>query len=448
MKSTFAILTLFVATLAIVPRQSYGQYAWVPVYTDAAAVEAYNSAPGQTGYAAYIGTDDDEADETVFQDDASCKTDCECPRCRHDSWARRTFIGFEYLQWYNKGRTLPPLVTGGNPLNTAFAAAGVLPNAPILFGGDQVGKQLQAGGRLTAGLWLDDCETSAIVVRAFGNEGDKTHYNANSLGNPILAIPFVDQGTVNNGQNNALVLSYAGGLTPVVNARGGVAALASNDVFGGDIYGRTLLDSGSDYRFDLLAGYQMARIDDDLELRTNLTRVDLGNATFTTNDLFDVENEYHAGTLGLMGEFYNGPLTIQMMGKIGVGNMNQRVAISGTNTVNGVQTGGGLFAQDQAANGGPTFNIGTYERNQLVWSPEVNIKATYSLSERLSVTVGYTMLYWTQVALAGDQVDTNVNQDVVFNGAYVPGGGARPAFAFNDTDFWVQTIDIGLLLNY
>ena len=66
----------------------------------------------------------------------------------------------------------------------------------------------------------------------------------------------------------------------------------------------------------------------------------------------------------------------------------------------------------------------------------------------MRLTGGYTLLYWNRVALAGDQVDINVNQDVVFDGAFVPGGGTNPAFAFRDTDFWVQTIDIGLLFNY
>ncbi|MCA9121341.1 MAG: BBP7 family outer membrane beta-barrel protein [Planctomycetaceae bacterium] len=452
MKSTFAILTLFVAALAITPRQSFGQYAWVPVYKDAAAAEAYNTAPGQTGYATYVG-EDAPIDEDLmdFSDDNSggCKVNCDCPRCRHDTWVNRSYVGVEFLQWYSKGRALPPLVTGGNPLTTPFTAAGQLPASPVLFGGDEVGRGLQAGARLTGGIWFDDCKTTGIVIRAFGSEGDRTTFAANSLGNPILAIPFVDQGTINNGLNNSLVLAYAGGATPGINAQGGVTAVASNDVFGGDVYGRTVLDQGCDYRFDLLAGYQMSRIDDDLELRTNLQRFDVaGNPTFTTSDLFDVENEFHGGTLGLMGEFDNGPLTIQMLGKIGVGNMNQRVRIAGTNAVNGVQTGGGFFAQDQAGNGGPTFNIGNYERNLLVWSPEASIKAQYRVSDRLSVTVGYTILYWTRVALAGDQVDTNVNRDVTFDGAYVPGGGARPAFAWRDTDFWVQTIDLGLLLNY
>ena len=449
MKLTIAILSFFVAATAILPRQSYGQYAWVPVYSDAAVSEAYNTAPGQTGYATYVGEDLEDVDGKSDDCKTGGKTDCKCNSCQGSNWAQRTFVGVEYLQWWNKGRTIPPIVTGGNPITTPYAAAGVLPGAPVLFGGNQVGGDLKAGIRLTAGLWLDDCETTAIVVRGYGTEGDSSQYNATSLGNPILATPFVDRSAAFFGQNNALVLAYAGGATPGINSQGSVSAVTANDIWGGDIYGRTLIDEGCDYRLDLLGGYQMARIDDDLQLNTTLQRLDLAGApTFSTRDLFDVENEYHAGTLGMLGEFYNGPLTIQMMGKLGIGNMNQRVAISGSNVAAGVASGGGIFAQNQAANGGPTFNVGNYQRNLLVWSPEASIKASYGVTERLSVTVGYTLLYWTRVALAGDQVDVNVNRDVMFNGNYLPGGGAAPTFAFRDTDMWVQTIDIGLLFNY
>lgn len=454
MKSTFGILSLFVALTAMVPRQSYGQYAWVPVYSDAAATEAYNSAPNQTGYATYVGEDLEDFGDEIGGDKGDCekggKTDCNCPSCQRDNWRSRAFVGVEYLQWWNKGRTVPPMVTGGNANTTTFTNAGRLPGAPVLFGGNQVGDDLKAGLRLTAGLWLDDCKTSAVVFRGYGTEGDSSQYNATSLGNTILGVPFVDRSAAFFGQNNALVLAYSGGVTPGIDAQGSVSAIATNDIIGGDLFGRTLLDQGCDYRLDLLGGYQMARIDDDLQLNTTLQRFDIaGDPIFTTHDLFDVENEYHAGTLGLMGEFYQGPLTIQMMGKLGIGNMNQRVAISGNNTVDGTPaTGGGIFAQNQAVNGGPAFNIGNYQRNVFVWSPEASIKASYCVSDRLSVTVGYTLLYWTRVALAGDQVDVNVNRDVLFNGNYLPGGGASPAFAFRDTDLWVQTIDIGLQFNY
>jgi long-subunit fatty acid transport protein len=121
--------------------------------------------------------------------------------------------------------------------------------------------------------------------------------------------------------------------------------------------------------------------------------------------------------------------------------MHQRVEINGQNTVTGagsVSTPGGILAQ-------PT-NIGTYERDVNVWAPEANIKLAYSFTDRLSVSVGYTFLYWTRVALAANQVDLNINE-TQFNGGLLA-GPATPTFAWDDTDFWVQTVDIGFNLNY
>jgi hypothetical protein len=81
-----------------------------------------------------------------------------------------------------------------------------------------------------------------------------------------------------------------------------------------------------------------------------------------------------------------------------------------------------------------------------VWAPEAGVKLGYAVTERLSVTVGYNFLYWTRMALAGDQVDRNVNFTQVNGG--VLAGPVRPLFRGNDTDFWVQTIDLGLSFNY
>lgn len=364
----------------------------------------------------------------------------------------RAYASIEYQHWYTKGRSLPPLVTGGNPAATLFSDAGVLPAAPILFGGRDVEHDLKAGGRITGGLWFNDSETAGAVVRFYGSEGDSTRFGANSMGNPILGVPFNDRSAALFGLENAFVLAYSGGLTPGIDAQGGVSVHAANDIWGGDLFFRKMLNTNCDFRLDLLAGYQFTRIDDDLTVDTNLTRFDIaGTPQFLTNDLFDVSNEFHGGQIGLMSECSHGPLTVQLMGKIGVGNMNQAVTIAGSNTVisgGSVTSPGGIFAQTTPTTGGPAFNMGSYERNVLVWSPEASVKLSYELSERISVSIGYTFLYWTRVALAGDQVDRRVNRDVMFGGPFLPGGGANPAFSFNDTDFWVQTIDIGLACTY
>jgi hypothetical protein len=388
----------------------------------------------------------------VWDDVGSYEDGSSCSYYEANALCGRLYFGVEYLFWWNKNRNLPPLVTGGDPASVPFTAAGVLPAAPVVFGDEDVGGDLKSGGRLTGGLWLDKCQRFGAFVRAYGAEGDSTRFERASTGNPILAVPFNDRSAALFGQENALVLAYSGGVTAGIDAQGGVAAHASNDILGGDIFFRALALKGCNYRLDLLGGYQFTKIDDDLTFNTTLTRFDIaGNPQFSTRDLFDVSNEYHAGELGLLGEFCYGNLTFEILGKIGLGNMRQTVTIDGSYEIvtRGTTSGpGGLFAQTTTATGGPDFNMGHYQRDVFVWSPEANVKATYHVSDCLSVSVGYTFLYWTRVALAGDQVDRLVNRDVLFGGNFQPGGGPNPEFRFNDTDFWAQTIDLGLTLSY
>lgn len=417
MKSTFAILTFLVAAIVVSPRQSFGQYAWVPVYSDDGALEADYDASGQTGYATYVGEESGDIDNAGKDEDCKSKgksggktSDCGCASCRGPSYLRKSFGGVEYLHWWNKGRSLPPL-----------ASRGVVPPSAVLFGNNDVGDDLKSGVRFTAGVWLDDCQTNAVVLRGFGTGGDETRFSdIGAAAGPFLATPFFDLFTNTPG---ALAVNVGGD-------SGSISSTASNDVLGAEIYFRTLLDRGSDYRLDLLGGYQMTRIDDDLALTTVSTN------PFTTSDLFDVSNEYHAAEFGLLGEVYKDCTTIQLMGKVGVGNMQQTVDISGSSSLAGVPTPGGLFARPS--------NIGSYSRDLLVWSPEVGIKLIQKVRDNISISVGYTFMYWTSVALAGDQVDTGVNSQALFNG----GGADSTTFAFRDTDFWAQTIDIGMLIRY
>jgi hypothetical protein len=133
--------------------------------------------------------------------------------------------------------------------------------------------------------------------------------------------------------------------------------------------------------------------------------------------------------------------TISALGKIGLGNMRQVANIQGFNTVTAggsVTTAGGLYTQ-------PT-NIGVHRQDVLTWSPEVNLRVSCRITKRISASVGYSFLYFTSVAFAGDQIDTTINGTQLNGGALV--GPAQPGFTFRDTDFWVQTIDLGLAWEY
>jgi hypothetical protein len=345
--------------------------------------------------------------------------------------AGNVFGGMEFMHWYSKGVSLPPLVTSSPP-GTAQAAAGVLPGAEILFGGTDINDDHQTGGRLTFGWYKDACRTMAMGARFYGSEGGTVRFAAGGNGNPIIGRPFFNSDPLVNAED-ALLISFPG------VASGTVDAIAENDVLGSEVFFRAAVDRGCNYQLDLFAGWQFNRIDSDLGISSQHTQ---GITRFVFNDLFAVDNEYHAAALGVYAEVYQSNFTISALAKLGIGGMNQQVFITGNNSVtvgaNTVVTDGGLLTQ-------PT-NMGTFDRSVFTWSPEVNLKLDYAVTPHISLSVGYTFLYWTRAAFAGDQIDRSVNDTQLNGGAVV--GPARPAFAFRDTDFWIQSIDLGVNWNF
>ena len=67
----------------------------------------------------------------------------------------------------------------------------------------------------------------------------------------------------------------------------------------------------------------------------------------------------------------------------------------------------------------------------------------YQIAPRVRVLVGYTVVYWSNVVRPGEQIDLNVNTDLL-PPAIDTDGLMAPSFAFNDTSFWAQGINLGL----
>lgn len=412
---------------------------------------------GETDFASFVaGVDsscgkncDGSCGGKAVDSSSKCGNGCGCPMCRRQQIASRLFVSFEYLHWWDKARSIPPLVTTDSvatpinngapnfvPIALTNPAAGISPDSRLLFGGGNIGGDLQAGVRLTGGLWLDDERCRGFGVKAYGSEGFSLKRLIASDGTQPLGLSFFNTDPTNIGfGEDALIIAHNNfGL----NRNGFVNITSQNDFVGGDVFFRSLLDSGCNYRLDALVGYQYSRLNDDLVMSTTINDIAGGN-TFIFNDLFDVSNSYNAGSLGAQAELYNGCWTLSMLGKISLGNMRQEVTIAGSNGSNGIVTAGGLYAQ-------PFTNIGVHTRDTTVWSPEANFKLAYAVRENVSVSVGYTFIYWNKMALAGDQIDRNVNATQLSGGGLI--GPGDPMFAFRDTDYWIQTIDIGVNWRY
>src|SRR5262249_37940144 len=130
-----------------------------------------------------------------------------CSACSHnyDVWG-----SVEFLMWWAKGTSLPPLVTTSAP-GTPVGQAGVLgfPTAYVLFGDQLGGNKLQGGGRIAAGIWLDPDHNVAAGGRFFGLGGDTTRFSQNSTGTPILARPFFNV-TPPLNREDSLVSAFPG----------------------------------------------------------------------------------------------------------------------------------------------------------------------------------------------------------------------------------------------
>ena len=89
-------------------------------------------------------------------------------------------------------------------------------------------------------------------------------------------------------------------------------------------------------------------------------------------------------------------------------------------------------------------NIGSFSRNRFTFAPEANIKLAYCLRPNVLLSVGYTFIYWNDVALAGAHVDPNLDANLLLGGI----SGTRPLFRFNDTSLWNQGIDLGMIVEF
>ncbi len=329
--------------------------------------------------------------------------------------------------WWGKGRSTVPLVTSG--------ADGVLPNAPVLFGDGSVGNRLAAGARADFGFWVDDCENLGLGVKVWGLNGDSTEFHGQSLnGSPVLARPFYN---VVQDQEDAFLVASPGLIV------GSLSADTTSTILATEAYLRSAMFTGRGYNIDFVGGYHFLRFDNDLSVFSNSMSIDPGGVVpvgtiIDVLDEFNAQNEFHGGMFGLASETRYGKWSLASVLKCSVGNMRQTIEIDGYQSVTtpnnaSTITPGGILAQ-------PT-NMGTYDRDVTAWIPELTLNLGYDVRNWLRFTVGYNALWISNAAFAGDQVDRGVNPTQFGGNPLI--GPARPAFTFEENDYWLHGLTIG-----
>ncbi len=365
------------------------------------------------------------------------------------------WVRAEYLLFWAKGMDVPPLITT-SPSGTDAGDAGVLGLATTntLLGDEAFLEDSRNGGRFRVGRWLGNCQWRGIEVDYFFVSQEHDRFRTSSSGTPILARPFYNALL---DQQDAELVAFPGIVagSMAVTARSELHSVAPRfriniinsdytanpaDSFGAcDACGVAQYQEAAGRRIDLLVGYRYLRLDEGLRINETLvTGQGSTLSAFELVDSFQTETEFHGAELGLLWEAYRGPWSLEVLGRVAVGNNRKVVQIDGSTTT----SSGGVSSTDTGGLLALGSNIGTFTDDEFVAIPEIGVTLGYQIAPSLNFNFGYTFLYWDSVARPGEQIDLRVNPDLIPPALATP-GPAVPAVTMADTDYWVQGLRLG-----
>ena len=341
----------------------------------------------------------------------------------------------DYLMGWSKGRNVPALVTTSDASDEGVAGAS---STSVLMGNERVGLGTGSGGRVDFGAWLGGMTEVGLGMRFYGFSADGGDFQAVSDGSQVLALPFYN---TRLDQEDARLVATGPGV-----AAGEVSISNSTNILQAESYLRIPMTEGHGWRFDLVGGYHYSRVEDRLTLDAFSEDLDgsfllgAGNTRRIT-DVFDATNDFHGGSLGLLGQIHRDRMVFSMLGKISGGNMHQKVRIEGRQENTSPAGSNDVFGSGTFA---LNTNTGRYERDVTAVIPEAQFTFTFLWRENVSLNLGYAFSYWSDVVTATDSIDRNVNSSQFQDNPLF--GSGDPQFTLRDTDFWVQGMTIGITL--
>src|SRR5262249_36996621 len=223
-------------------------------------------------------------------------------------------LGFDYLYWYPRKSSLPPLVTSGN---VADPNAGALtaPSTRVLLQGTQLEDDQLQGGRISLGIGGDASDSWSFLVTGFmleeGNRGRSFSF-AGAPGTDVLARPFFNLVTgVEDADRFASAATRSGSLDVSQKRR----------FYGGDADLRYEYLCSDNSRIHLLSGVKLLFLVESLQF--NRTSLDLAGPSAGTlvmqSEHLGASNRFYGGEIGAEWEFRVGPIFFLTKGKVAFG---------------------------------------------------------------------------------------------------------------------------------
>ena len=342
----------------------------------------------------------------------------------------------EFLFGWAARTNLVPLVTTSSA-GTLQPVAGVLdePATTTLLGGTQ-SSGLLPGFRLGGGFIYDQYHEAGVEAGfMFLSSNSSSFFFDSAVHDFILARPYIDATT--DDQASVLV-GFPGLSTGTIGVESKV----------GDFYSFNLAmtekvwEQESGLRLDTMFGYRFASFSDSLRIRHHIDSLTMPGTSIDSQDSFSARNSFNGLDLGLRTSYlWSDRLSLNVLTKVAVGNMHRTVDIRGntTTTVTGspppLAAKGGVYALSS--------NIGEQRRNEFAVLPEAGANLVWMFRSNMNLRLGYSLIYLTKAARANDQIDFTVNPNL-FPPAVPAATPLRPGFQENHSDFWIQSLNVGV----
>jgi hypothetical protein len=347
-------------------------------------------------------------------------------------------LGFDYLYWYPRKSSLPPLVTRGNVADPNAGALGA-PSTRVLLQGTRLEDDQLQGGRITLGIGGDASDSWSFVADAFlleqGNKGLTFSYPG-FPGTTVLARPFFNLATGTEDADRFASAATRAGTLDVSQKR---------RFYGGDADVRYEYLCSGNWRIHLLGGVKMLFLDESL--RFNRASVDFFGPTagtfVTQSENLGAANRFYGGQIGAEYEFRLGPVFFLTRGKVAFGvtdtNVNQ-TAFTRTQTPTAL-----LGVVNQGLYVNPATG-GTSTKGTFAVAPELNFKLGFDFNDWVRLSVGYTFVGMTEAVRTGDLINRNVTPAALT--VAVPVQSAVTHATAPTSAFWAQGLDVSVRFSF
>ncbi len=351
------------------------------------------------------------------------------------------WVRADALLWSLEGVSLPPLVST-SAVGTSRTDAGVLGRGgtTTLLGDEKIDDSGRGGARIEIGGW-SPTRSIGWHIAYFGLDGASETLSYDSASSPILARPFFSVRPTAVGPNADLIAFPN-------QVEGNLSVSTSTSLEGAEVMMHRMLAGDGHRQIQFMAGYQYNSLEDDLRIN-DFRRVTTGTGGLTSGttlareDHFQTSNRFNGASLGVLATMRRQRLSMETGMQMGLGSNHAQVLVNGSTTSSVpvtaigreiITTQGGFLAQSS--------NIGSYEQDVFTMIPQLHVDLGYNINPQLRLLFGYRFLYWSQVARAGEQIDSRLNLSQIDPAGL--SGDARPQSDFRLTDFWAQGINLGL----